>query len=121
MVPADKQDDLKSIGDPLLEELGNIYKGVSLIKDLSDRTLDIVVSYGERLSSVIISYIIKDAQHYDSRNFIKTEKQFGKHILDNNVTQSYIHATFDNNNFKEQRRYGRSNEDRSGKTLRSYS
>ena len=100
MVPADKQDDLKSIVDPLLEELGNIYKGVSLIKDLSDRTLDIVVSYGERLSSVIISYIIKDAQHYDSRNFIKTEKQFGKHILDNNVTQSYIHATFDNNNFK---------------------
>ena len=100
MVPADKQDDLKSIVDSLLEELGNIYKGVSLIKDLSDRTLDIVVSYGERLSSVIISYIIKDAQHYDSRNFIKTEKQFGKHILDNNVTQSYIHATFDNNNFK---------------------
>ena len=100
MVPADKQGDLKSIVDPLLEELGNIYKGVSLIKDLSDRTLDIVVSYGERLSSVIISYIIKDAQHYDSRNFIKTEKQFGKHILDNNVTQSYIHATFDNNNFK---------------------
>ena len=100
MVPAEKQDDLKSIVDPLLEELGNIYMGVSLIKDLSDRTLDIIVSYGERLSSVIISYIIKDAQHYDSRNFIKTEMQFGKHILDNNITQSYIHATFDNNNFK---------------------
>lgn len=100
MVPADKLDSLKAIVDPLLEELGNIYKGVSLIKDLSDRTLDIIVSYGERLSSVIISRIIKDAQHYDSRNFIKTEKQFGKHILDNDTTQKYIHATFDNNNFK---------------------
>lgn len=100
MVSADKLDYVKSIVDPLLEELGNIYKGVSLIKDLSDRTLDIIVSYGERLSSVIISGIIKDAQHYDSRNFIKTEKQFDKHILNNDTTQKYIHATFDNNNFK---------------------
>ena len=100
MVSADKLDYVKSIIEPLLEELGNIYKGVSLIKDLSDRTLDIIVSYGERLSSVIISGIIKDAQHYDSRNFIKTEKQFDKHILNNDTTQKYIHATFDNNNFK---------------------
>lgn len=100
MVPTEKLEELKSIVDPLLEELGNIYKGVSLIKDLSDRTLDIIVSYGERLSSVIISRIIKNAQHYDSRNFIKTEAQFGKHILENDITQKYIHATFDNNNFK---------------------
>ncbi len=100
IVPVEKQDDVKSIVTPLLEELGNIYKGVSLIKDLSDRTLDIIVSYGERLSSVIISRIIDGAQHYDSRNFIKTEKQFGKHILDNDTTKKYIHATFDNNNFK---------------------
>lgn len=100
MVPAEKREEVKSIVESLLEELGNIYKGVSLIKDLSERTLDIIVSYGERLSSVIISRIIKDAQHYDSRNFIKTIKQFGKHILDNDTTQKYIHATFDNNNFK---------------------
>lgn len=100
MVPVEKREEVKSIVDSLLEELGNIYKGVSLIKDLSERTLDIIVSYGERLSSVIISRIIKDAQHYDSRDFIKTIKQFGKHILDNDTTQKYIHATFDNNNFK---------------------
>ena len=99
IVPKEKQLDVKSIVNPLLEELGNIYRGVSLIKDLSERTLDIIVSYGERLSSVIISRIIDKAQHYDSRNFIKTEKQFGKHILDNEETQRLIHATFDNNNF----------------------
>lgn len=87
IVPKEKQLDVKSIVNPLLEELGNIYRGVSLIKDLSERTLDIIVSYGERLSSVIISRIIDKAQHYDSRNFIKTEKQFGKHILDNEETQ----------------------------------
>ncbi|MBR1964405.1 MAG: bifunctional aspartate kinase/homoserine dehydrogenase I [Muribaculaceae bacterium] len=100
IVPKEKQLDVKSIVNPLLEELGNIYRGVSLIKDLSERTLDIIVSYGERLSSVIISRIIDKAQHYDSRNFIKTEKQFGKHILDNEETQRLIHTTFDNNNFE---------------------
>lgn len=100
IVPKEKQLDVKSIVNPLLEELGNIYRGVSLIKDLSERTLDIIVSYGERLSSVIISRIIDKAQHYDSRNFIKTEKQFGKHILDNEETQRLIHVTFDNNNFE---------------------
>lgn len=100
IVPKEKQLDVKSIVNPLLEELGNIYRGVNLIRDLSERTLDIIVSYGERLSSVIISRIINKAQHYDSRNFIKTEKQFGKHILNNDLTQELIHVTFDNNNFE---------------------
>ncbi|MEG2219335.1 MAG: bifunctional aspartate kinase/homoserine dehydrogenase I [Muribaculaceae bacterium] len=93
-VPLDKQHEVRSITDPLLEELANLFRGVALIKDLSTRTLDIVVSYGERLSSVIISRIIKDAVHYDSRNFIKTESQFGKHIADIELTNELICNTF---------------------------
>lgn len=100
IVPQERQLDVRSIVDPLLEELGNIYRGINLIKDLSDRTLDIVVSYGERISSVIISRIIDGAQHFDSRNFIKTERQYGKHVLDNDATQKLIHTTFDNVEFK---------------------
>lgn len=100
IVPKGNLHEVKSIVEPLLDELGNIYRGVSLIRDLSDRTLDIIVSYGERISSVIISRVINDARHFDSRNFIKTEKQFGKHVLDNDITQTLIHATFDNNDFK---------------------
>ncbi|WP_289860028.1 bifunctional aspartate kinase/homoserine dehydrogenase I [uncultured Muribaculum sp.] len=95
IVPQALQLDLLSMVNPLLEELGNIYRGISLIKDLSDRTLDIVVSYGERLSSVIISKIIDGAIHLDSRNFIKTEKQWDKHVLDNDTTQRLVHGIFD--------------------------
>jgi len=95
IVPQALQLDLLSMVNPLLEELGNIYRGISLIKDLSDRTLDIVVSYGERLSSVIISKIIDGAIHLDSRNFIKTEKQWNKHVLDNDTTQRLVHGIFD--------------------------
>lgn len=100
IVPETRRLDVRSIVGPLLEELGNIYRGVNLIHDLSGRTLDIIVSYGERLSSVIISRIIEDAQHFDSRNFIKTEQQFGKHVLDNEATQKLVHATFDNSDYK---------------------
>ncbi len=95
MVPVECLLDVRSITGPLLEELGNIYRGVSLIKDLSPRTLDIVVSYGERLSSVIISRVIDGAVHFDSRNFIKTERQFNKHIVDSETTGDLIHKTFD--------------------------
>ncbi len=96
IVPENRRLDVHSIISPLLEELGNIYRGVALIKDLSTRTLDTVVSYGERLSSVIISRVIDHARHYDSRNFIKTETQYGKHIADLDLTEALIKQTFAN-------------------------
>ncbi len=96
IVPEAYKLQVTSIVNPLLEELENIYRGISLLKDLSERTLDIVVSYGERISSVIIAHVIDGAQHIDSRNFIKTVKQWDKHVLDNEATQPLIHQLFDN-------------------------
>lgn len=78
----------------LLEELSNIYKGVYLIKDLSPKTCDTIVSYGERLSSLIISNVIKDAKLFDAREFIKTTKQFSKHLVDFDLTNQLIKDTF---------------------------
>ena len=78
----------------LLDELGNIFKGVFLIRDLSQKTSDIIVSYGERLSSSIISRIISGAVLYDAFSFIKTEKQFNKHIVDFDSTNRLIQQAF---------------------------
>ncbi|MDR1343925.1 MAG: bifunctional aspartate kinase/homoserine dehydrogenase I [Tannerellaceae bacterium] len=78
----------------LLDELSNILKGVFLINDLSAKTSDTIVSYGERISSLILSSVIKDAQLYDSRKFIKTVKQFNKHIVDFELTNQLIKQTF---------------------------
>lgn len=99
MVTEENQESVRRDVNMMLDELGNIYKGVSLIRDLSPRTLDIIVSYGERLSSRIISKIIRGATLFDSREFIKTTDQFGKHVLDNEITQQLVHKTFDNTNF----------------------
>ncbi len=94
IVPQEKITIVRSKIDMLLEELGNIYRGVSLIKDLSSRTLDIIVSYGERMSSTIVSNIIENATLFDSREFIKTENQFNKHVLQAELTERLIKETF---------------------------
>ncbi|MEG1573978.1 MAG: bifunctional aspartate kinase/homoserine dehydrogenase I [Bacteroidales bacterium] len=78
----------------LLDELGNIMRGVSLIKDLSEKTLGTILSYGERLSSYIISNLISEAKLYDSREFIKTEQQYGKNIVDFKTTSELVRKTF---------------------------
>ncbi|MDO4756068.1 MAG: bifunctional aspartate kinase/homoserine dehydrogenase I, partial [Parabacteroides sp.] len=78
----------------LLDELGNIYKGVYLINDLSAKTSDTIVSYGERISSLIVSNVIRDAQLFDARKFIKTVKQFNKHIVDFELTNKLIEEAF---------------------------
>jgi aspartokinase/homoserine dehydrogenase 1 len=78
----------------IFEELENIFVGVSLIKDLSPKTSDTIVSYGERLSSYMVSNIISNAKLYDSRQFIKTYKQFNKHVVDFELTNKLIKETF---------------------------
>ena len=94
IIPVDKQPALITIIDNLLEELKSIYHGVYLIRDLSPKTQDAIVSYGERLSSNIVSVLIKDAKWFDSRNFIKTERKHGKHLLDSELTNKLVRDTF---------------------------
>lgn len=78
----------------LLDELANIFKGVCLIKDLSPKTGDAIVSYGERLSSVIVQGVLAPAELYDAREFIKTKPYFGKHIVEFAPTEELIRARF---------------------------
>ena len=77
-------------------DLSNIFRGVSLIKDISTKIIDTIVSYGESISSIIVSAAIQDAIHYDSKTFIKTENQFDKHIVDFEKTNKLIRETFEN-------------------------
>ena len=80
--------------EQLFEELQNILRGVFLIGDLSQKTSDKIVSYGERLSSLIVSKMIEGSKLYDSAKFIKTNKQFNNHIPDLNKSNELIKKTF---------------------------
>ena len=89
-----KREDLFNAVDVLFEQLKSIYYGVYLIHDLSRKTQDAIVSYGERLSSNITAAIIKNAKLFDARNFIQTEYKGGKHLLDSELTNRLVCETF---------------------------
>ncbi len=80
--------------DSLFEQLQSIYYGVFLIHDLSHKTEDTIVSYGERLSSRIVATLIHGAKWFDSRKFIKTEEKQGKRNLDSELTNKLVLDTF---------------------------
>ncbi|HIZ33180.1 MAG TPA: bifunctional aspartate kinase/homoserine dehydrogenase I [Candidatus Bacteroides merdigallinarum] len=82
----------RQVGE-LLNELKDIFQGIYLIKDLSQKTSDTIVSYGERLSSLIAAQLT-GAQWFDSRLFIKTEKKYSKHVLDTDLTNRLVRETF---------------------------
>ncbi len=90
----EKQTALLSTLDDLFEQLRSIYYGVFLIHDLSAKTQATIVSYGERLSSHIVGTLIKNGKRLSSRNFIKTVRKQGKHVLDAELTTQLVHNTF---------------------------
>ncbi len=92
IMDAEKHARLTAVVSDLLEELRSIYHGVYLIRDLSPKTLAAIVSYGERLSSRIVATLIDGAVWYDSREFIKTERKHGKHVLDSELTNRLVLA-----------------------------
>ena len=96
VIPAgDARQELLDKVNELLSELKNIFQGIYLIKDLSSRTSNTIVSYGERLSSIIAAQLC-GATWFDSRNFIKTEKKSSKHLLNVDLTNQLVCETFKN-------------------------
>jgi len=61
----------------MFNELEDALQGVFLLREITNRSQDSIVGFGERLSSFIISYVIDNATWFDSRDFIRTDSQFG--------------------------------------------
>ena len=89
-----QREDLFNKVDALLEQLRSIYFGVFLIHDLSEKTQDAIVSYGERLSSLIVATLVKGAKWMDSREFIKTVQKNNKHVLEAELTNKLVRKAF---------------------------
>jgi len=83
---ADKQVRLMNRVDQLLEQLKSILQGVYLIHDLSEKTRNGIVAYGERLSSLIVAKVIDGATWHNSLDLIRTEHKQGKNLLSTELT-----------------------------------
>ena len=95
ILPAsEERDKLMTVVRELLEELRSIYQGVYLIRDLSPKIQAAIVSYGERISSLIVATLVEGAEWFDSREFIKTEFKAGKHRLVKERTNELVRKTW---------------------------
>lgn len=94
VVPENRRGEVMNIVGGLLSQLEDLYTGLSLIRDLPEKTLNQIVSFGERMSSVIVANMLRDAVHKDSLEFMKTEKWFNKDIAARQLTDRLIQDTF---------------------------
>ena len=95
-----KRIDLFNNVDQLFDQLKSIFYGVYLIHDLSKKTEDTIVSYGERLSSHIVAAMVKNGVRMNARDFIRTEKKLGKHVIDADLTTQLVKEAFKDLNDK---------------------
>ena len=95
-IAEEKQAALMNDLEALFHDLRSILHGVYLIQDLTQKTADAIVAFGERLSSLIVATFIDDAKHYDSRTLFKTTRQGEKHLVDYDLTNKNILDNFAN-------------------------
>lgn len=89
-----KKDILLSHLNRRFSELSFLYDLVYSQECLSEELSATIVSYGELLSSRIVSTLIDGARWYDSPSFIKTKKVHNKYILDAGLTEHLVQESF---------------------------
>ena len=82
----------------MMNELEDVLHGVYLVKERTTRTLDYIMSFGERISAYIISESFKNAgypaEFLDARKVIRTDSNFGHAKVDFEVTNKLIRDYF---------------------------
>ena len=80
--------------DEILEELRSILFGVHLVKDLSAKSEAVIVSYGEQLSSRIVTASLPGSVRKDSLQFIRTDRKQGQVLLNTKKTEELVRKAF---------------------------
>ena len=89
VLPADRQEEILQGVSNCFDELSRILQGVHLIGELTPKTADAIVAYGERISSSIVAALL-GTRHIDSRRLIRTRPEGAKHIVDFDATHAAI-------------------------------
>src|SRR5882757_8520634 len=99
LLPLTRQSSVLSFVKTRCNEIEDICNGVFLLNELSERTRDKIASYGELLSSLIISakFEALDIPNTwkDSRELISTNSNFGYAAVDFSITNQKIRTFFD--------------------------
>ncbi|MBE0391544.1 bifunctional aspartate kinase/homoserine dehydrogenase I [Flavobacterium sp. PL002] len=97
-IPVSEQSGLLSHIKRIVNHLETLLDGCFLLGELSPRTADTILSFGELLSSYIIAEALKqkvtNSGYKDSRELIKTNSNFGKAAVNFDVTNDLIATYF---------------------------
>jgi len=95
----ERRDAVKEI-ESLTALLSQILDGISLLGELSARSIDLIMSFGERLSASLVTFILNangiKAEFLDARNLIKTDDSYGRAEVLKKETEEKIKAHFKN-------------------------
>ena len=98
LLPIQQQSSTLSLVKQLLNELESNCEGLFMLKELSMRMQDKIISYGEILSSKIISAAFEakglKQQWVDSRNLISTDSKYFNAVVNKEQTDKNIQAYF---------------------------
>ena len=101
LIPVSEQSGLLSHIKRIINHLETLLDGCFLLGELSPRTLDTILSFGELLSSYIIAEALKqklkNSSYKDSRELIKTNNQFGKAAVNFEISNQLIADFFASN------------------------
>lgn len=94
LLPANAQNPVLTKLKIYFNELEEILQSVYNLKELSLQTKDLILSYGERCSTVMISHIAKqtfpNAMYVDGSDLIKTDHNFGQAKVNTYLTETLI-------------------------------
>ncbi len=98
LIPVQNQSPIFAVIKTKINDLQDVLHGVSLINELSKRTLDFILSHGERLSAYIIAELAKhegmEAEFVDARKFMRTNSEFGNAKVDFEITDKQINDRY---------------------------
>ncbi len=101
LLSAEKFNELSVSMDEHHETLRDLLKGIFLVREASPRTMDYVLSFGERNANFIITEALKEqgipALFLDARKIIKTNKDFGSAKVNFKITDPAIREYYENN------------------------
>ena len=90
LMSTEKHSEVFSHVKEMSSNLDDILKGVYLLRELTPKIQDLILSFGEQFSAYIISKVIDKGVLYDARKFIRTNSNYGSARVDFNLTDNLI-------------------------------
>ncbi len=98
LIPFKLQSNVLAVFQEELNKLEDALTGIYLIRELTNRTLDFVMSFGERFAAIILSQALSNksvaADYLDARKIIRTDDHFQSARIDFTTTRKLINEYF---------------------------